>query len=147
MTDWDQRFIDLAVNVSNWSKDPSTKLGAIAVGKKREVLATGYNGFPRGIADSEERYNNREEKYKHVVHAEMNVIYNATYNGVSLDGATLYVYGLPICSECAKGIIQVGIRRVVISANTNKSTHPQWEESFKQSLKILAEAKIKVERI
>lgn len=147
MADWDQRFIDLAVNVSKWSKDPSTKLGAIAVGKKREVLATGYNGFPRGIADSEDRYNDRTEKYKYVVHAEMNVIYNATYNGVSLDGATLYIYGLPICSECAKGIIQVGIRRVVISANTNKNTHTRWEESFKQSRKILAEAGIKVERI
>ena len=61
--------------------------------------------FQRGIKDSEERLNNRERKYELVVHAEMNAIYNASLNGVSLKDSTLYVYGLPICDECAKGII------------------------------------------
>lgn len=110
---WDQVFLRLAKEVASWSKDPSTKVGAVAVGPKRNVLAQGYNGFPRGIFDYAERYNDKPTKYMYVVHAEMNVIYNATYNGVSLDGASLYVYGLPPCSECAKGIIQVGIKEII----------------------------------
>ena len=111
---WDTRQLDLAERVASWSKDPSRQIGAVAVGSKGQVLAQGFNGFPRGIVDTADRYNNREIKYKYVVHAEMNVIYNATYNGVSLDGSTLYVSGLPVCSDCAKGIIQVGISRVVM---------------------------------
>lgn len=109
MFKWDKRYLELAREVASWSKDPSKKIGAIAVGSKGQVLSQGYNGFPRGIDDSKRRYEDRAIKYKYVVHAEMNVIYNATYNGISLDGATLYVYGLPVCSECAKGIIQTGI--------------------------------------
>ena len=111
---WDIRYLELAELVATWSKDPSSKIGAVAVGSKGEVLAQCYNGFPRGIHDLASRYTNREVKYKYVVHAEMNVIYNATYNGVSLDGSTIYVSGLPVCSDCAKGIIQVGIKRVVM---------------------------------
>ena len=88
MTDWDARYLDLAENVSSWSKDPSRKIGAVAVGSKGQILSQGYNGFPRGIDDSIERYNDKETKYRYVVHAEMNVVYNATYNGISLDGAT-----------------------------------------------------------
>ena len=98
MNKWDQRYLALAKEVSTWSKDPSTQVGAVTVGSKKEVLSQGFNGFPRGINDSDERYNNRDIKYKLVVHAEMNASYNATYSGTSLDGATLYVYGLPICS-------------------------------------------------
>ena len=104
---WDIRYLQLAEEVASWSKDPSTKIGAVAVGSKGQVLAQGFNGFPRGMEDKLQYYEDRETKYKYVVHAEMNVIYNATYNGVSLDGATLYVTGLPVCSDCAKGIIQV----------------------------------------
>ena len=110
---WDKRYIGLAKEIAKWSKDPSKQIGAVAIGDKGQVLAQGYNGFPRGIEDTQERYDNREEKYKYVVHAEMNCIYNATYNGVSLEGATIYISGLPVCSECAKGLIQVGIKRVV----------------------------------
>jgi dCMP deaminase len=107
---WNQKYMSLAREISTWSKDPSRAIGAVAVSPKGQVLATGYNGFPRGMFDSPERYDDRSVKYKYIVHAEMNCIYNATYNGVSLDGASLYVWGLPPCSECAKGIIQVGIR-------------------------------------
>ena len=82
---WDRRYLDLAAEVSKWSKDPSSKIGAVAVGSKGQVLSQGYNGFPRGIVDGGVRLNEREIKYKYIVHAEMNLIYNATYNGVSLD--------------------------------------------------------------
>ena len=134
---WDKRYLKLAAGVANWSKDPSSKIGAIAVGSKGQVLAQGYNGFPRGISDSSDRYTNKDVKYKFVVHAEMNCIYNATYNGVSLDGATLYVHGLPVCSDCAKGIIQVGIRKVIMPL----AEYPDhWMESFVYSSELFSEA-------
>ena len=111
---WDMRYMALAKEVSTWSKDPSTQVGTVAVGSKGQVLSQGYNGFPRGVDDDMSRLEIRETKYKYIVHAEMNCIFNATYNGVSLDGSTMYVYGLPMCSECAKGIIQVGIKKVIM---------------------------------
>lgn len=141
---WDQRYLKLAEEVASWSKDPSRKIGAVAVGAKGQVLAQGFNGFPRGIDDSEERYNDRERKYELVVHAEMNVIYNATYSGVSLDGATLYVTGLPVCSECAKGIVQVGIKRVIMR---EMEIPESWLSSWHKTREIFHEAKILFEFI
>ena len=128
---WDKRYVSLAAHIAEWSKDPSRKIGAVAVGSKRQVLAQGYNGFPRGISDNDSMYENKVTKYQHVVHAEMNCIYNATLNGVSLLGASLYVAGLPICSECSKGIIQVGVERVVVSLDNN--TPDVWSESWEIS--------------
>jgi dCMP deaminase len=138
---WDNRYLALAKEVATWSKDPSTQVGAVTVGAKKEVLSQGFNGFPRGIKDTPERYNHRETKYKFVVHAEMNAIYNATYSGTSLDGATLYTYGLPICSECAKGIIQVGIKKVVIEKSKELDN---WNESLRLSKEMFAEAGVKL---
>jgi len=141
---WDIRYLGLAREVSSWSKDPSSKIGAVAIGNKGQVLSQGYNGFPRGIIDRQVRYEYKEKKYKLIVHAEMNAIYNATYNGVSLDGSTLYIWGLPCCSECAKGVIQVGIRRVVMP----KKNYPeQWAESFKLSKTMFLEAGVEYEFI
>ena len=136
---WDLRYLNLAEEVSSWSKDPSTKIGAIAVGSKGQVLSQGYNGFPRGIEDTVSHYEDRETKYKYVVHAEMNVIYNATYNGVSLDGSTLYVTGLPVCSDCAKGVIQVGIKRVVMK---EQEIPLKWIESWKVTAGMFDQAMI-----
>lgn len=141
LSKWDQRYIELAKQVSTWSKDPSKKIGAVAVGSKGQILSQGYNGFPRGILDLPERYENREVKYKHVVHAEMNVIYNATFSGVSLDGASLFVYGLPVCNECAKGIIQVGIQRVVIY--TDQEVPDIWKNAFQWTWDMFKEAGVK----
>ena len=141
---WDQRFLKLAEEVASWSKDPSRKIGAVAIGAKGQVLAQGYNGFPRGIDDSEERYNDRERKYELVVHAEMNVIYNATYSGVSLDGATLYVSGLPVCSDCAKGIVQVGIKRVIMR---DMEIPDSWKDSWHKTQEMFNEASIQFEFI
>jgi dCMP deaminase len=143
---WDSRYISLAQEVSTWSKDPSTKIGAVAIGEKGQVLAQGYNGFPRGIDDNDDRYYNKEQKYKYVVHAEMNCIYNATYNGVSLQGATIYISGLPVCSECAKGLIQVGIKRVVY--HTGLDIIPKkWIESNDDTIKLFDEAGVTYDRI
>ena len=140
---WDKRFLNLAKEISTWSKDPSTQVGAIAV-KDRKVLAQGYNGFPRNMKDLEDRYNNREEKYTYIVHAEKNVIYNATYNGVSLKYSTMYVYGLPVCAECAKGIIQCGVKRVVM---LEMIVPEKWRESFKNTKLMFDEAGVKYDSI
>jgi dCMP deaminase len=145
MSSWQDRYLNLAKEISTWSKDPSRKIGAVAVGEKGQILAQGYNGFPRGILDSADRYNDRPTKYKYVVHAEMNVIFNASLNGVSLDGADLYVYGLPVCSECAKGIIQVGIKKVFLFVE--QDIPPIWVESWEQTRGMFEEAGVKFEWI
>jgi dCMP deaminase len=139
----DLRYMKLAKEVSTWSKDPSTKIGVVVIGTKGQVLSQGFNGFPRGIEDSDERLNNREVKYEYVVHGEMNAIFNATYNGVSLDGATMYVYNLPICSECAKGIIQVGIKRVVV-LEADRGVRMRWIDSSKLSTDMFKESGVEL---
>ena len=140
---WDQRFIRVAREVSSWSKDPSKQIGAVIVKDKR-ILATGYNGFPKGIDDSEDKYNNRELKYELVVHAEMNAIFNASFHGVSLKDTTMYVWGLPVCNECAKGIIQVGINRIVMATS---DVPGKWSDSFEKSRDMFSEADIEVSNI
>jgi len=139
---WDIRYLRLAEEVGTWSKDPSSQIGAVAIGSKGQVLAQGYNGFPRGIMDSTMRLADRESKYKYIVHAEQNLIYNATFNGVNLDGSTIYVTGLPTCSECAKGVIQVGIKRVVMPVQDVKE---QWVESWSLTKKMFKEAGVEYE--
>lgn len=137
---WGDRYISLAKEISTWSKDPSTKVGAVVIGNNGEVLSQGYNGFPRSIKDTPQRLKDRGKKYNLVVHAEMNAIYNASLNGVSLKGSTLYVYGLPICNECAKGVIQVGIDKVIATrpADYNK----EWDESIKDAKALFKEAEV-----
>lgn len=143
---WDLRYIELARHISTWSKDPSTKVGAVAIGDYGQVLSTGYNGFPRGVDDTDTRLNDRETKYSLTSHAEMNVIYGASLNGVSLRGSTLYIWGLPLCSDCSKGIVQVGIKRVVMPKATPDKPWPhRWRESFNLTSKILSEAGVKYE--
>jgi dCMP deaminase len=142
MNKWDDRFMKMAMETASWSKDPSKKIGAVAVGDNRRILSTGYNGFPRDIQDSEVRFTDRETKYKYVVHAEQNCIYNACLNGISLAGATMYVYGLPICSECAKGIIQVGVSRVVVDQSCFDIE--KWNDSFEFTKELFAEAGVEI---
>jgi dCMP deaminase len=141
---WDLRYLELAKHISTWSKDPSTKIGAVAIAKNGQVLSQGYNGFPRGVADSEVRLADREQKLQRVVHAEMNVIYNASLHGVSLSGSTLYVYGLPCCSDCAKGVIQVGFKRVVMPKQVQTD---RWKESWNRAKEMFREGGVKWEFI
>ena len=140
-TDWNERFLDMAQLVSTWSKDPSTQVGAVTVDPiKRIVLSTGYNGFPRGIED-DGRLDQRSEKLKLIIHGEMNAIFNATYSGVSLNNSHLFVYGLPVCSQCAKGIVQVGISNVWIRvADPEKCSTGMWAEEWNSTKKIFNEA-------
>ena len=137
---WVRRFLDLAHEHASWSKDPNSKIGAVAVDPRtKRILSSGYNGFPKGIADTEERLNDRPVKLSLVVHAEANLIYNATRSGVSLDGACLFVWGLPVCLECAKAIVQVGIQQVFITESCiNKSDF--WKQSWENTKALFDEA-------
>jgi dCMP deaminase len=109
MTDWHKRFLDLCEHIATWSKDPSTNLGSVIVDDKKRIVSVGYNGFPRGVDDRDDRYNDRPTKYLFVAHAERNALDNAP---MMVDNCTLYVTLLP-CNECAKSIIQKGITTVV----------------------------------
>lgn len=136
---WDRRFIDLAQLVSTWSKDPSTKIGVVLVDKERRVLGLGYNGFPRGVEDTAERLNDRPTKYKLVVHAEVNAILNCTHRP---EGATLYMWpGGPPCNECAKAVIQAGIKRMVSA----RFKPERWSESCKIGGDMCTEAGIRID--
>jgi dCMP deaminase len=123
---WQLRFMRLAKEISSWSKDPSSQIGAVIVNDDRRILATGYNGFPKPVAD-DMRLDDRETKYPLIIHAEMNALLNALNSGVPVKGGTLFVYNLPICSECAKNIAQSGISSVVmIYPNTDSKWYDQW---------------------
>jgi len=106
---WDRRFMELALHVAQWSKDPSTKVGAVIVKPDKRIVSVGYNGFPSGVCDHEERYAERAVKYKFVSHAERNALDNVSQD---VKGCTLYSTLQP-CPECAKSIIQKGIAEVV----------------------------------
>jgi dCMP deaminase len=135
---WDLRFLELAKHISQWSKDPSTQVGAVAV-RDRRILATGYNGFPRGVADLPGRLENRSEKYLRTVHAEANSIAQAARNAICLDGADIYVWPFVPCSSCCTLLIQAGFSRVVVP---DLPIPDRWEESFQMSQEMFQEAQI-----
>ena len=141
---WDKRFLEMAKLVASWSKDPSTQVGAVAV-RNRTVIAQGYNGLPRGMKDTHDRLTVRTLKIKRIVHAEMNAIYNAAENGVSLKDSTVYVAGLPACGECAKGLIQVGVKRVVMPERGHLDD--KWAVSCADAQSYFDEAGVKWEWI
>jgi dCMP deaminase len=132
---WDLRFLSLAKHISNWSKDPSTKVGSVLVDDNKRVLSMGYNGFPAQIQDDEEDYLNRDLKLKKVVHAEVNSIIFAQRD---LSNSTLYVWPFMPCSNCAGLVIQSGIKRVVTVENDN----PKWQDSFKLTGEMFTDAGI-----
>lgn len=138
MSDWDDRFLKLAQHIAQWSKDPSTKVGAVIVRPNRTIASVGYNGFPRGVND-DERLNDRPYKYAMTVHAEANAILSANER---LDGCTLYVTPLSPCSSCASILIQSGIRRVV-AYMPHQPEH--WADSFAIARTMLDEAGIEWE--
>lgn len=134
---WDVRFIDLARQIAGWSKDPSTQCGAVIVDPNGRIVSTGYNGLPRGVRDLPERLNNRELKYKMIIHCERNALIYARQN---LDNCTLYTWPFMSCSVCAAMVIQAGITRVVAPPSTN----PRWQEDFKLSREMFMEARVRV---
>lgn len=121
---WDEYFMGVAQLSGHRSKDPNTQVGCCIVSDDNKILSMGYNGFPRGCSDEDfpwDREGNELDgtKYAYVTHAELNAILN--YRGGSLEGASLYVSLFP-CNECAKAIIQAGIKRVVYDSDKYDGT-------------------------
>lgn len=133
MNHWDYRFLDMAKFVSAWSRDPSTKVGAVIVRPDKTIASVGYNGFPRGVRDQAERLADRPTKYAMTVHAEINAILHARE---PLENHTLYVWPFMPCSNCAAAIVQAGIWRVV----TPPADEERWAESFQHACTIFDEA-------
>jgi dCMP deaminase len=142
MTDWDRRFLDLAEHIGGWSKDPSTKTGCVIVRPDRTVASFGYNGFPRGVSDFEERLADRQVKYAMVVHAEANAVLSAYER---LAGYTAYTHLAP-CSSCAGLLIQAGIVRVVAPHSTVYQLE-RWADSFNVARTMLDEAGVALDLI
>ena len=138
---WDQRFLNLASHIAQWSKDPSTKVGCVVVGEDREIRSTGFNGFPRGITDDEERLSDRSQKYPLICHAEENAIMHAARIGLSLKGSVLYVTWPP-CTRCTRSLIQAGVKEVVYPADCE--VPDRWADDFDMSTDMMNEAGIRI---
>jgi dCMP deaminase len=137
MTDWNQRFLSLAEHIAQWSKDPSTQVGAVIVDPSRRIISTGYNGLPQGVDDTDNRLHTREIKYEMIVHGEINAILFAKQD---LLGSTLYTWPFMPCSRCAGIVIQSGIKTVVAPLNDS----PRWKDSFQLSQTMFAEAGVQL---
>jgi dCMP deaminase len=133
---WDYRFLDLAEFISSWSKDPSTKVGAVITDKNNRIISIGYNGFPQNITD-DERLEDRDTKYKIIIHGEMNAI---LFAGRSLNNCTLYTYPFMPCPRCAGIIIQAGITRIVSYNNMPE----RWQNDFEISKSLFLESSVEV---
>ncbi len=138
---WDHRFLALAEHISNWSKDPSTQVGAVITHtRSKRVVSMGFNGFPAGVEDTQERLDDRETKSELVVHAEQNAL---MFAGDRAEGGTLYVHPLPPCARCAVIIIQAGIVRVV--CDQPDFEHERWGEQAKTADAMFREAGLGVD--
>lgn len=138
--DWDEYFLRIADLVAQKSKDRSTKVGAVIVGEGHEIRSTGFNGFPRGIDDSIDERHKRPAKYAWTEHAERNAIFNAARNGTHLLSTTLYLNSWYPCADCARGIIQAGIIRIVCSRSREGALDSRWTESCDVGMEMLKEA-------
>lgn len=136
---WDEYFMGVSKLSGMRSKDPSTQVGACIVSEDNKILSMGYNGFPRGCSDDsfpwEREGEELETKYPYVTHSELNAILN--YRGGSLEGAKIYVSLFP-CHECAKAMIQCGIKTLVYDSDKYAET-----PSVKASKKMLDAAGVK----
>ena len=137
---WHSRFLDLAKHVSNWSKDPSTKVGAVIFDEDKRIISLGYNGFPKNVADDPEKYLNREMKYQMVVHAEINAILFAQR---SLKGCSIATWPFISCSNCTSAIIQAGIKRIVAPV-LPEELKIRWEKSCQISIDMYKQANVEV---
>lgn len=138
---WDEYFMGVAILASQRSKDPSTQVGACIVNDDNKIMSVGYNGFPRGCSDDDfpwerDGSNAAETKYAYVCHAELNAILNS--GGNSLNGCRIYVALFP-CNECAKAIIQCGIKEVIYISDKYADT-----ENVRASKRMLTSAGVKL---
>jgi dCMP deaminase len=121
---WDRRFMELASQISSWSKDPNTKVGAVIVDEDRRVCGIGFNGFPAGVVDRPEVLRDSETKHACTIHAEVNAIHNSART----KGCTIYTTLAP-CAQCMAQIIQAGIVAVVYG-----DRHPKIDYTHTQQM-------------
>ncbi len=128
---WDRRFMDMARLVASWSKDPSSKVGAV-ITRGKFVVSVGFNGFPKGIADTADRLENREIKYPTILHAEVNAILSARQD---IRGCCLYATPYMPCPQCAAVVVQSGITRIVFTPSENEKwgKPPLSESMFREA--------------
>ena len=136
---WDRRLMAMARLVAGWSKDPSTHVGCVLADARHRVLSVGFNGLPAGVKDTDERLHDRDTKLATVQHAERNAV---SFSAHQLDGATAYIWPLPPCAQCAGGLIQAGITRVVAPQLTEQ--HSRWTRDVELSMDMFAEAGVKL---
>lgn len=135
---WDLRFLALAKHIAQWSKDPSTKTGAVIVDEDRRIVSTGYNGFPKGMQDLEERYADRGFKYPNIIHCERNAMLFAHR---SLKGCTLYTWPFASCTPCAAMVTQSGIVRCV-APTIPPHLMDRWGKDLVETEKMFKECKL-----
>lgn len=135
---WDHRFLRLAVEVSTWSKDPSTQCGAVIVRPDRTIASLGFNGFPSLVPDQEEVLGDREEKYKKIIHSEMNALLFLR-ESCRTGGYSIYVWPMVPCVRCMAHIIQAGILDVVAPITT-PALSVRWQESIDDSIRLIGDA-------
>lgn len=141
---WVEYFYNIAEQVKEKSKDNRTKIGAVIVGKDKEIVSTGYNSFPRGIDDWKPERQQRPEKYFWFEHAERNAIYNAARIGVSTKGCTMYLTCGMVCADCARAIINAGIVRIFLKRGGGAKSD-KWIESAARSEMMFEEAGVSVQ--
>lgn len=138
---WEQRFLDLANNISTWSKDRSTKVGAVIITENKEPVSFGYNGFPPGVDETDDTRHERPAKYLYTTHAELNAILQADRK--QLVNSTIFVTHFP-CADCARAIIKSGITKVVYDNNNgpNGSLGERFKDSFAATIEMFNEVNI-----
>ena len=147
---WSEYFFDLVGVVKQKSKDPSTQIGCVIVGKNHEILSTGFNGMPMRVTETEER-KQRPQKYSYYEHAERNAIYLAARRGTPLEGSVIYLQFYP-CADCARAIIQAGIKAVYLdkrmfSSEQSASLDKRWAESMAAANYMFRDSNISVHRL
>jgi dCMP deaminase len=144
-TNWLDYYFKLIPVIAAKSKDPSSKVGCIIVNEDHSIVATGYNGFPRGVNDDKDRYENREQKLYLIEHSERNCLYYCAKNGVPLKGTILLLEWAP-CHDCMRGIIQSGIKKIYINGDSaqfnNRELFNRWQPSLKWSIIMAKEADV-----
>jgi len=138
---WIKRFLGLAQQVATWSKDPSTKTGAVIISPNNMIVSLGYNGFPQGVKDDPAEYAKREIKYEKIIHAEVNAILAAQR---PLDDHVLFCYPLMPCSRCATLVIQSGIRTVVFPYTEDSAVTSRFRLSHEHALDMFKDVDVKV---
>lgn len=140
MNKWNKRWIQIAELVASWSEDRSTKVGSVIVDSRNNLISIGWNGFPRGVLDKEERHE-RPLKYLVCEHAERNSIFNVAAMGNSTKDCIMYTLWFPCC-DCARAIIQSGIKELF--CEKPDMDHPRWGDQFKNSYDMLVESGVKI---